>query len=168
MQHLDPKVLWTLLAEMLGAAVLCTAEIARRRVAGPLLFDLGFIRPWGISSMSPRARLALGVVMLAVGGFDTFLPGRWFTGPALVYGGELSIVLASRKVQIRHAGILGAKLVRWDEIREYEVSSRGFLRLRLADGLWRRFDVEMPEAEQPHVRGLFESRVRSHEISANR
>jgi hypothetical protein len=169
MQHLDQKVLWTLLAEILGAAVLCTAEIYRRRVAGPMLFDLGFIRPWSISSLtSPKARLAFGTALLVLGGFDTVLPGRWFTGLALVYGGELNILASRRKVQIRQAGILGAKLLRWDEVQEYEVSPRGFLRLRLGDGAWRRFDVEIPEAEQPHVRSLFESRVRSHEISANR
>jgi hypothetical protein len=164
MQHLDPKVLWMFLAEILGAAVLCTAVIVRRRIAGPMLLDLGSIQPWGIGSMtSPRARLALGIAMLVLGVFDTFVIPTKFTGLAFVFCGEFTILIASRKVQIRQNGILLGKLMRWDEIREYEVSPRGFLRLRLVDGLWRRFDVEIPEALQPHVRRLFEPRVRSHE-----
>ena len=74
--RLDPAVPWALLAGILGAAVCLAAEIARRRRAGPMLFDLGFNRPWSISPLtSPTARLAFGIPMLLLGGFEIFSLG---------------------------------------------------------------------------------------------
>jgi hypothetical protein len=137
--HVDPALWWTLLAEILLTAAILAAEIVRRRRAGAVLFNLGLVRPWGISSQpSPKARLS---------------------GLGFILSAEAFIAAAGRPVEIRQAGILAARLIRWNEIREYEVSPRGFLRLRLRDGAWRRFDVEIPEADQPGAASLLQSRV---------
>lgn len=110
--------------------VLVTVELYRRRRPGPVLLDCG-------GHGRREMQLGFGVLMGALGLFDMlFVPALRFQGFFWIVYGCSMLVSASRRFQIREAGVYGRKFFRWEEIEEYYLSPKGGLGLKLRGSDW--------------------------------
>jgi hypothetical protein len=114
---------WLWLVEGLACAGIVAFEVGRRKRAGPILLDLGVPegRPQLGFLAGRKSQLGFGMLMLAIGLFETLFARYRFQGLVFVAWGNLNILNiagAFRHFQIRQAGILGRKLFRWEDIQD--------------------------------------------------
>src|ERR1039458_4924530 len=105
---------WFWLVIGLTWVVLAAVEVRQRHRAGAVLLDIGY---------NPRREMQLGsgVLLLLAGSYMALTSSRYlFQGLAFVAWGLGQFALATRRLQLRQAGIFGPrKLYQWQDILEY-------------------------------------------------
>jgi hypothetical protein len=160
---MDPRILtWLWPVWGLGVAAIFVPEVRRRMRAGPVLLDLGVPEEraeMGLSGRKPR--LILAALMVTWGVIETFSPRFRVQGSVFIAWGSFSVVVACipRRLQLRQAGVLGRKLFRWEDIRDYYISPKGNLTLKLSDSGWTAAVGNVPVPQLQEVAGLLASKT---------